>query len=378
MNFCVIIPTYNEASNILSCVNAVKESHHFAVSDYDDLVSPSLRFIVSDGGSNDGTQTIAASLGCEVLGKAPGLGSGRGYQLAYATEYFISGHGASPINENGEQLREQEHEDLGCILLFLHADCLVDELALAALARAFLPEAEVPVATCCFGQVGPAQAKKAKQLFCSGGRQADSACPGCRAIDKNTGISFSGALGCDVATLRLKYNLPAGSWSVRCFFFWCCENWCFRGDGLWRSFGDQGIAITPRALSLVGGFPRWPLFEDVELFRRIRTLAKSSSVRFEGQRICSNPFSSLFSRSCSLNSTPMKGNGHGDGLEILKVPTHQNDCEHVRKVVKVDAFIVSSTRRFDKQGDFIYATKCWLLVLLFALGASPEWLAAHY
>jgi GT2 family glycosyltransferase len=65
--------------------------------------------------------------------------------------------------------------------------------------------------------------------------------------------------------------------------------WFSRFDSLLTSFGDQGILIRRRAFDHLGGFPDWPLFEDVELLRRGRRRARvlklpgvvtTSAVRF--------------------------------------------------------------------------------------------------
>lgn len=46
--------------------------------------------------------------------------------------------------------------------------------------------------------------------------------------------------------------------------------WFSRFDSLLTSFGDQGILIRRGLFDRLGGFPDWPLFEDVELLRRAR------------------------------------------------------------------------------------------------------------
>ncbi len=67
--------------------------------------------------------------------------------------------------------------------------------------------------------------------------------------------------------------------------------WCSRFDSVWTTFGDQGYLIRRGLFDAVGGFPDWPLFEDVELARRVRRRAgpirklraavTTSAVRFE-------------------------------------------------------------------------------------------------
>jgi rSAM/selenodomain-associated transferase 2 len=46
--------------------------------------------------------------------------------------------------------------------------------------------------------------------------------------------------------------------------------WFSRFDSILTSFGDQGILIRRRFFEQLGGFPEWPLFEDVDLLRRAR------------------------------------------------------------------------------------------------------------
>lgn len=46
--------------------------------------------------------------------------------------------------------------------------------------------------------------------------------------------------------------------------------WFTRFDSVFTRFGDQGIAVRRSFYEQLGGFPPWPLFEDVELLRRAR------------------------------------------------------------------------------------------------------------
>lgn len=43
-------------------------------------------------------------------------------------------------------------------------------------------------------------------------------------------------------------------------------------DSLLTSYGDQCMVIRRELFTALGGFPDWPLFEDVELFRRARAV----------------------------------------------------------------------------------------------------------
>ncbi|ESQ13464.1 MAG TPA: glycosyl transferase family 2 [Chromatiaceae bacterium] len=61
-------------------------------------------------------------------------------------------------------------------------------------------------------------------------------------------------------------------------------------ESIFTTFGDQGLVIRRKLFDTLGGFPDWPLFEDVELARRIRRCSRivklrstvtTSAVRFE-------------------------------------------------------------------------------------------------
>ncbi len=46
--------------------------------------------------------------------------------------------------------------------------------------------------------------------------------------------------------------------------------WLSRFETIWSTFGDQAMVVRRPAFDAVGGLPDWPLFEDVELARRLR------------------------------------------------------------------------------------------------------------
>lgn len=115
------------------------------------------------------------------------------------------------------------------------------------------------------------------------------------------------------ATFRLRFE--AGGWFLR-----ACA-WFTRFDSVFTRFGDQGILIRRSFYDDLGGFPAWPLFEDVELLQRVRKKAR-------------------------LHSLP--------------------------------AAVTTSTRRFERRGPL---RQQWLngrLLLRYLAGASPEKLAAIY
>lgn len=69
-----------------------------------------------------------------------------------------------------------------------------------------------------------------------------------------------------IGTFRLSFD--SGSW-----FLQVCA-WFTRYDSVFTRFGDQGIVVRRDFYAQLGGFPAWPLFEDVELLRRARRLSR--------------------------------------------------------------------------------------------------------
>ncbi len=65
-----------------------------------------------------------------------------------------------------------------------------------------------------------------------------------------------------IATFRLRFD--RAGWFLR-----AC-GWCTRFDSVFTRFGDQGILIRRAFYEAIGGFPEWPLFEDVALLQRAR------------------------------------------------------------------------------------------------------------
>ncbi len=55
--------------------------------------------------------------------------------------------------------------------------------------------------------------------------------------------------------------------------------WFTRFDTLFTRFGDQGILIRHSTYTALGGFPPWPLFEDVHLLRHARRLKRIDRLR---------------------------------------------------------------------------------------------------
>jgi hypothetical protein len=65
-----------------------------------------------------------------------------------------------------------------------------------------------------------------------------------------------------IACFRLAFDHP--HWLLRLYASMSAF------DSLLTSFGDQGILIRRALFERLGGFPDWPLFEDVELLRSAR------------------------------------------------------------------------------------------------------------
>lgn len=65
-----------------------------------------------------------------------------------------------------------------------------------------------------------------------------------------------------IGTFRLAFD-------DRSRFLRACA-WLTRFDSVFTRFGDQGIVVRRTFYARLGGFPAWPLFEDVEFLRRAR------------------------------------------------------------------------------------------------------------
>lgn len=46
-------------------------------------------------------------------------------------------------------------------------------------------------------------------------------------------------------------------------------SWCTRWPWIRIAFGDRGLFVDRHAFEAVGGFPKWPIFEDLELAARL-------------------------------------------------------------------------------------------------------------
>jgi rSAM/selenodomain-associated transferase 2 len=180
MTVSVVIPTLNEATTIVAALGRLARQRPDEV-------------VVVDAASPDGTAALAASAGARVLA-AP---RGRGVQ---------QNRGAAATS--------------GELLLFLHADCWLEDGALAALRRFARCNPHVPGG--CFRM-----------------SVADPD-PRFRAIDAAA-------------------HLRAGLLGV--------------------PYGDQGLFVRRRAFDHLGGFPELPLMEDVFFALRLRRLGRLAVLR---------------------------------------------------------------------------------------------------
>lgn len=106
---------------------------------------------------------------------------------------------------------------------------------------------------------------------------------------------------------------------------WLLTSYAFfsRFDGILTSFGDQGILIRRSFFATIGGFPDWPLFEDVALLGRARRRTR-------------------------------------------------------KRIKKLPAMVTTSAVRFLENGILRQQLLNAELILRFSLGASPESLRRRY
>jgi rSAM/selenodomain-associated transferase 2 len=116
-----------------------------------------------------------------------------------------------------------------------------------------------------------------------------------------------------IGTFRLSF--PASHWMFRLYATFSAF------DSLLTTFGDQCIVVRSRFYTQMGGFPPWPLFEDVALLQEARRRTK-----------------------------------------IKKFP----------------AAVVTSDRRYTRNGVILHSLRNAWFVLRYLLGASPFELAVEY
>jgi glycosyltransferase involved in cell wall biosynthesis len=223
MKVYVVIPVLNERGALPATIDALRACRGIAE-------SVTLEIIVSDGGSTDGTvQWLQAQpdilLVRSIRGKGPQMNVGAAAAFDPSEASCISEiAGAKTASESVESHTTAETADsettaasgpFNHALLFLHADCIMSQPALDALHAAL----------------------------------ADQQLAG-------------GAFYLRFAESRPR-SLRIVAWGIN-------VRARFRNSAT----GDQGIFVRKSVFDSIGGAPEWPLFEDVELVRRIKRAGK--------------------------------------------------------------------------------------------------------
>jgi glycosyltransferase involved in cell wall biosynthesis len=213
MKLSVIIPVLNERDTLPATIAALRACHGIA------------EIIVSDGGSTDGAVPWLQAQSDIVLvrsirGKGPqmNVGAAAAFDACAShipetaiTEIAATETASTETTATGAAASGPS----GIALLFLHADCLISQPALDAL-----------------------QAALADQQLAGGAFY----------------IRFAEARPRSLRLVSWGINLRAR----------------LRGSAT----GDQGIFVRRDVFLSIGGAPEWPLFEDVELVRRIKRAGK--------------------------------------------------------------------------------------------------------
>jgi glycosyltransferase involved in cell wall biosynthesis len=214
MKLSVIIPVLNERASLPVTIAALRACRGIA------------EIIVSDGGSTDGTISwLQAQLDIvlvrSIRGKGPqmNVGAAAAFDVSYASNI------AEPDNTETDSIKTDSTETAvetvatpgtpDIALLLLHADCLISQPAIDALHAAL----------------------------------ADQQLAG-------------GAFYIRFAESRPR-SLHLVAWGIN-------VRARFRNSAT----GDQGIFVRKSVFDSIGGAPEWPLFEDVELVRRIKQTGK--------------------------------------------------------------------------------------------------------
>jgi len=101
--------------------------------------------------------------------------------------------------------------------------------------------------------------------------------------------------GASAGTFRLRFD---ASTPLLRFYAWCTA-WPW----IRLCFGDRGLFVTRTAFEAVGGYPDWPIFEDLELadrlhsrggFRFLDTAVITSARRFRREGILTQQLRNLF------------------------------------------------------------------------------------
>jgi uncharacterized protein len=80
-----------------------------------------------------------------------------------------------------------------------------------------------------------------------------------------------GRLHAQIATFRVGFDEPGA-------FLRAC-GWCSRFDSVFTRFSDQGLLVRREFYDALGGFPAWPIFEEVAFLQRARRVTRIHSMR---------------------------------------------------------------------------------------------------
>jgi glycosyltransferase involved in cell wall biosynthesis len=230
MKLSVVIPVLNERNSLPATIAALRACRGIVESVVSEI-SPSktaasktiaskiAEIIVSDGGSIDGTADWVRAQPDLIL-----VNSARG---------------------KGPQLNAGAARATGDALLFLHADSELSPAALDALYSA-LSEADLS---------GP-------QLSTSTLSTSKLSASGLGAPNLSVSKPVGGAFYLRFAESRPR-SLGFVAWGIN-----------LRARLRGSATGDQGIFVRRDVFQAIGGAPDWPLFEDVELVRRIKRAGK--------------------------------------------------------------------------------------------------------
>jgi len=258
LTLSIVIPARNEANRLPRCLLSIAASAATWKIMHEVIV-------VVPRGDSEGTAAVAAELATAVL--QPSVCAGRGEAIRLGVE-------ASSAR----------------LLLVLHADTMLHVGALPAIVQHL--DAHGGVCTLRPWFVAP-------RIMASGARWP--------ILADEMARRERGPFAC----------LAVSYWSF-------LERWCASSmpPAVLSCFGDAGCGMSRALWEEIGGAPPWPLFDDVELFRRARAAG-----------------------------APLR---------------------------KLEASIYVDSRRFVAVGVVLYPLLCLLLILLYLLGAPPEKLARMY
>jgi len=220
MKISVVIPVLNERGSLPATIAALRACRGIA------------EIIVADGGSTDGTvQWLQAqadvALVRSIRGKGPQINVGAAAAFvpddSYISETGIAEAGTVVETAATEIAASKTAATSGHsnhVLLFLHADCIISQPAMDALHAAL-----------------------ADPRLAGGGFY----------------IRFAESRPRSLRLVSWGINLRAR----------------LRGSAT----GDQGIFVRRDVFQSIGGAPEWPLFEDVELVRRIKRAGKFTVIK---------------------------------------------------------------------------------------------------